>query len=463
MRNPLLLSLKAAGALLLCGALLVPACAQQAPPEEPPEQPPTMFPHPEDAPWWVSGQINVIFQGHPGFHALYSGPNSLRAQGETATSHVVTLYTAYAFNRSTEVLFDLESASGRGLSDALGLAGITNLDAVRNPTLGIAPYIARAEVHKVFALSSEEEDQERIPTNSILTKMPVRRLEVRAGKMSLVDFFDVNPGGSDSHLQFLNWTADNNASYDYAADTRGYTYAAIVEYEDRNWGLRFAEGLMPKVANGPDLDFNISRARSENVELELRPQLVKERKTVLLFLSYVNHANMGSYGQAVQAFLNGTTAQPDIVATRRQGRIKYGFGFNFEHELAKNVRAFGRVGWNEGQNESFAYTEANQSVQIGGDWRAESWHRPWDKFGMTFMSNAISRAHQSYLALGGQGFLLGDGRLTYARENILESYYNAHLWRGLYLSPNLQFIVHPGYNQDRGPVLVGGLRLHLEL
>jgi hypothetical protein len=436
---------------------------QQDPTQEAPAQPPTMFPHSETAPWWVSAQINNIFQGHPGFHALYSGPNSLNAQGGTATSHVVTLYTAYAFNHSTEVLFDLESASGHGLSDAVGLAGVTNLDAVRNPTLGIAPYIARAEVHKVFALSSEEEDQERIPTNSILTKMPVRRLEVRAGKMSLVDFFDVNPGGSDSHLQFLNWAADNNASYDYAADTRGYTYAAVVEYEDRNWGLRFAEGLMPKVANGPDLDFNIARARSENVELELRPQFLKERKTVLLFLSYVNHANMGSYRQAVQAFLNGTTAQPDIVATRQQGRIKYGFGFNFEHELAKNVRAFGRVGWNEGQNESFAYTEVNQSVQIGGDWRAEAWHRPWDKFGMTFMSNAISRAHQNYLALGGQGFLLGDGRLTYARENILESYYNAHLWRGLYLSPNLQFIVHPGYNQDRGPVLVGGVRLHLEL
>src|SRR5262249_33651173 len=187
---------------------------------------------------------------------------------------------------------------------ALGLAGVTNLDAVRNPTLGIAPYIARAVVHKVFALSSEEEDQQRYPTSSILTKMPVRRLEFRAGRMSLADFFDVNPVGSDSHLQFLNWTADNNGSYDYAADTRGYTLAAIVEYEDRNWGLRFAEGLMPKVANGPDLDFNLARARSENVELELRPVFVKDRKTVLLFLSYVNHANMGSYRQAVQAFLN---------------------------------------------------------------------------------------------------------------------------------------------------------------
>jgi high affinity Mn2+ porin len=456
-------ALKAALFFLLCCAPSLTACAQQTPPDEPPAQPPTMFPHSETAPWWVSGQFNNIFQGHPGFHALYSGPNSLRAQGETATSHVATLYTAYQFNRTTEVLFDVESASGHGISDTLGLAGATNLDAVRNPSLGIAPYIARAEVHKVFALSSEEEDQQRIPTNSILTRMPVRRLEVRAGKMSLVDFFDINPGGSDSHLQFLNWTADNNGSYDYAADTRGYTIAAIVEYEDRNWGLRFAEGLMPKVANGPDLDYDIARARSENVELELRPLIVKDRKTVFLLLSYINHANMGSYRQAVQAFLNGSAPQPDIVATRRQGRIKYGFGFNFEHEITKTVRGFGRVGWNEGQNESFAYTEVNQSVQLGGDWRAERWRRPWDKFGVTFMSNAISRAHQTYLALGGQGFLLGDGRLTYAREDIIEGYYNAHLWRGLYFSPNLQFIVHPGYNQDRGPVLIGGLRLHLEL
>jgi hypothetical protein len=445
-------------AFLLCS----PAARAQGTTDEQPEQPPTIFPHSQTAPWWISGQINIIFQGHPSFHALYSGPNSLQADGQTAISHVVTLYTAYQFNRSVEVLFDVESASGHGLSDAVGLAGITNLDAVRNPSLGIAPYIARAEIHKVFALSGDEEDQERIPTNSILTKMPVRRLELRAGKMSLVDVFDINPVGSDSHLQFLNWTADNNGSYDYAADTRGYTFAAIVEYEDRNWGVRFAEGLMPKVANGPDLDFNLSRARSENVELELRPAFVKDRKTVLLFLSYVNHANMGSYRQAIQAFLDGATAQPDIVATRQQGRIKYGFGFNFEHEINKTVRIFGRLGWNEGQNESFAYTEVNQSVELGADWRPAAQRRPWDKLGLVFMSNAISKAHQQYLALGGNGFLLGDGRLNYARENIFEGYYNAHVWRGAYLSPNLQFINNPGYNQDRGPVVVGGLRMHLE-
>jgi hypothetical protein len=436
--------------------------AQQAPSDETPEQPPTIFPHSLTTPWWVSGQINIIFQGHPPFHSPYSGPNSLRAQGETATSHVVTLYTAYQFNRSTEVLFDVEDASGHGISDALGLAGFTNLDVVRNPQLGVAPYIARAEIHKVFALSAEEEPQERIPTNSILTRMPVRRFELRFGKISLADFFDVNPAGSDSHLQFLNWTADNNGSWDYAADTRGYTFAIMAEYEDRNWGVRFAEGLMPKVANGPDLDANVARARAENMEFEWRPQFVKDRRTVLLFLNYVNHANMGSYQEAVRNFLNGTTSTPDIVATRRQGRVKYGFGFNFEHETTKTVRVFGRLGWNEGQNESYAYTEVNQSYELGADWRPEKWHRRWDRFGLVFLSNAISKAHQEYLALGGQGFLLGDGRLSYGRENIVETYYTVHLWRGIYLAPNLQYIANPGYNRDRGPIVVGGLRLHLE-
>jgi len=423
---------------------------------------PTVFPHSETARWWVSGQINVVFQAHPDFRALYSGPNSLSARGEHATSRVLTLYTGYQLSKNTEALFDLESAGGRGISDALGMAGFTNVDVVRNPTLGSAPYIARALLHHVFALGGKNEDSERTPI-SILTKLPERRFELRAGKMSLADYFDVNSAGSDSHLQFLNWTAVNDGAYDYAADTRGYTVAAMVEYHDHNWSVRFAEALMPKVANGPNLDFNLARARSENIELEFRPEIQKERKTVVRLLSFVNHANMGSYHEAAQAFLAGTDPQPNIEAHRKQGRIKYGFGLNAEHEITKTLRAFGRVGWNEGQNESFAYTEVDQGVEAGADWRLDHWGRPNDKIGVAFITNGISRLHQLYLALGGNGFLLGDGRLTYGREDILEAYYNAHLWRGVYLSPELQWAAHPGYNKDRGPVVVPGLRLHLEL
>jgi high affinity Mn2+ porin len=455
--------LKAICVLLLCCLLRVTGRAQESSPDDQPSQSGTLFPHSHTARWWVSGQVNIIFQAHPDFHALYSGPNSFSAEGEHATSRLLTLYTGFELTKTTEVLFDLESAGGKGLSSALGLAGFTNLDVVRSPDLGDTPYIARLQLHKIFALSQDKIEAERDPASTILTEIPRRRLELRFGKLSMADFFDTNAVGSDSHLQFLNWTTDNNGAWDYAADTRGFTVGVMAEYQDRKWGVRFAEALMPKTANGPTLDRDIRQARAENTELELRPELWKERPTTVRLLSYVNHANMGRYREATNAFLSGADPRPDITAHRKQGRIKYGFGLNLEQELSKTVRVFARAGWNEGRNESFAYTEVDQTIAFGGDWRFAPIKRPLDRAGLAFITNGISRDHQLYLALGGLGFLLGDGRLTYGRENIVESYYNAHLWRGLYLSPNLQFISHPGYNKDRGPVVVPGLRLHLEL
>ena len=83
-----------------------------------------------------------------------------------------------------------------------------------------------------------------------------------------------------------------------------------------------------------------------------------------------------------------------------------------------------------------------------------------DRAGVVFVANGITAAHQQYLALGGLGFLLGDGGLTYGPEKIFEGFYTAHLWRGFYASFDLQHINNPGYNQVRGPVTVPGLRFH---
>ena len=409
----------------------------------------------------MSGQINVILQWHPSFNAKYSGDNSLRAQGENATSRLLTLYTGIQLTKTTEILVDVESAGGRGVSDALGLAGFTNLDVVRNPTLGSRPYLARAMLHQIIPLSDESVESERGPF-SLATKLPVRRLEIRAGKYSTADFFDVNSVGSDSHLQFLNWTVDNNGGYDYAADTRGYTWGLMVEYQDRKWGARFGEALMPKVANGINLDWNLRRARAENLELELRRSLIAGRSGIVRVLTYINHANMGSYREAIEAFRSGRESAPDIEAHRKQGRIKYGFGVNAQQELTKSLRVFGRYGWNEGKHELFAYTEVNNTIALGADLKGERWHRKQDKLGGALVTNGISGDHRLYLALGGKGFLLGDGGLTYGRENILEGYYALHVWRGVFTSFDLQHINNPGYNRDRGPVLVPGLRLHLE-
>lgn len=411
--------------------------------------------------FWLSGQANVISQYHPSFYARYSGPNSLRDESERATSRVLTMFAGVRPLANTEILFDVESAGGGGLSDALGMAGFTNLDVVRNPTLGQAPYVARIMLHQTIPLSKEYQAVPRGPFN-LASRVPVRRLEFHVGKMSTVDFFDVNAIGSDSHLQFLNWAADNNAAYDYAADTRGYTFGFVAEYFDKDWAFRFGEMLMPKVANGIDLDWNLARARGENFEFELHPQLVKDRATVLRLLSFVNHAAMGSYRMANQAYSRGDDPAPDVTAHRRQGRVKYGFGANAEQELTADLRAFARFSWNEGHNESFAYTEADQALSLGADLRGSRWKRPRDTAGVALLVNAISGDHRSYLALGGLGFLLGDGGLTYGREKIAETYYNFHLWRGASVSLDLQRVINPGYNRDRGPAWVAGVRFHIE-
>jgi high affinity Mn2+ porin len=420
-----------------------------------------MFPHFKDSRFWLSGQANFIFQTHPPFHAAYSGPNSLNPNYEKATSRLLTLYTGFRLNDSTEFLIDIEEAGGAALSTGLGLAGNTDLDIVRNPLLSKAPYIGRGMIHKVFALSKDKVENQR-SFLSLFDELPRRRLEVRFGKFGMPDFFDLNSIGSDTHFQFNNWTIDNNGAWDYAADTRGYTVGATADYEDRNWGFRFAEALMPRVANGIDLVWKPWQAHAENFEYELRHGMIRKKPGVVRLLAYVNHANMGIYREAVANFDAGLTPVPEI--TNHPWRItrKYGFGINTEQNLTRNLTAFARFGWDNGKTESFAYTEVDQTFSGGLGANGAWWRRNQDRAGIAFVTNAISKDHQTYLADGGLGFLLGDGKLNYGRENIVESYYTIHAWRGIYFAPGVQRIQNPGYNRDRGPVLVPTFRAHVE-
>jgi high affinity Mn2+ porin len=426
-----------------------------------PDDPPAMFPHSSNTRFWLSGQANFIFQTHPPFHAPYSGKNSLNPNYEKATSRVLTLYTGVRLNNSTELLIDIEEAGGAALSTGLGVAGSPNLDIVRNPLLSKAPYLGRGMIHKVFALSKDKVENQR-SFLSLFDELPRRRLEIRFGKFSMVDFFDQNSAGSDTHFQFTNWTIDNNGAYDYAADTRGYTIGFVADYEDRNWGFRFGEGLMPKVANGIDLVWRPWQVHAENFEYELRHGLIPKKSGVIRILAFTNYANMGIYREAIAQFEKHLVSVPDITNHPWHITRKYGFGLNLEQNLAKNLTAFARFGWNNGKTESFAYTEVDQTFQAGLGANGLLWHRKYDRAGLAFVTNAICKDHQTYLADGGFGFLIGDGRLRYGRENIVETYYTAHLWRGIYAGPGLQHIVNPGYNRDRGPVLVPAFRLHLE-
>jgi len=424
----------------------------------------SMAPHPDDRQWWLSGQANIIFQGRLPFHSTYEGPNSFRNSAEYKTSLVGTLFSGVrtrSIRYNTDLILDVESAGGRGLSEALGLAGFTNLDVVRNPNLGSTPYLARYQIHQTIGLSEHVMDQQPGPF-SLASTVPERRIELRGGKMTLPDFFDINSVGSDSHLQFMNWTIDNNGAWDYAADTRGYTVGGMAEYDDRSWSIRYGLFAMPVVANGIDLDWAFSRAHGQNGEFELRKGWVAHQKGISRLLFFANRAHMGTYREANDAFLAGIDPTPRITSHAHTGALKYGFGYNTEQAITANLRVFGRFGWNEGQHESYAYTEVDQTFSAGADYAGTRWRRPVDKVAIAFVSNAIKSDHQEYLRLGGLGFLLGDGNLNYGRETIVESYYTYHFWRGLFYSVDVQYIDNPGYNRDRGPAWVGSVRAHVD-
>ena len=338
-----------------------------------------MFPHPDDNGWWLSGQVNLVWQAHAQFTSPYQGDNSLRPEAEQALSRLWTIYTGVKLPGHTELLFNIESAGGGGLSDALGLAGFTNLDVVRNPTLGSAPYIARAMVHLTVPLSQEL--VKTTPTAfSLAARVPARRIEIRAGKLGMADFFDLNAVGSDSHLQFTNWTVDNNGAYDYAADTRGYTWAVIVEYDTPAWSLRFGEALMPTVANGIDLDWNLARARAENLEVGAAAR--------------DGPATSGCSASPTTRTWAATTRRPAPFPRRTRSDARHrrhpaarkqsstGFGANAEHAGPRlDARCSREAAGTRATTNRSPTPRSNDSWQGGGDVSGAWWNRPQDVSG----------------------------------------------------------------------------------
>ena len=81
---------------------------------------------------------------------------------------------------------------------------------------------------------------------------------------------------------------------------------------------------------------------------------------------------------------------------------------------------------------------------------------------MAAVISGISLDNQRYLAAGGLGILDGDGALNYAKEKVVETYYQANLTKHLLAALDYQFVADPAFNTARGPVSVFGVRFHFE-
>jgi high affinity Mn2+ porin len=416
-------------------------------------------------PWFprlLAAQFTFTWQDLPPFNAPYSGRNSLTSHGDNAYTHT---YGAYFGSRMTDWLqlyTDFEMARGSAVGHAVGLAGLTNGDVIREGSvdLGQGPYLARVYAKFLIPIGSARDTTDRAQ-DQVPGPEPSTRVEIKAGKFALNDDFDQNRYANTTRYQFMDWGLWNNLAWDFAADTRGYTNGFYVGYINPVWALKLAAVEMPTFSNGNIFDGDLAHAYGLNAELTVRPNA---SGTVLRFLAFQNRGNMGIYRDAINIAKARDTI-PCIVCDDAKGRVKYGFGFNFEQPLADdgNTGIFFRAGWNDGKTEDFVFSESDRTLSGGLQLAGNIWHRPMDRLGIAGLLDGLSEDHAQYLAAGGLGFLLGDGRLRYGTENIFEMYYRFEVpyVPFMQISPAIQHVDHPGYNEDRGPLYVYTIRVNL--
>jgi len=405
-------------------------------------------------PWNLYYQATSIGQYHGSFFSPYQGPNSLIPHPEAEASLTSTLFLGLRLPGCTQLYFDPELAGGRAFSGTLGIANFPNGEMPRVAAATPKPYLARLYVTRDFGFGNGIEQVESA-ANQLGGTRPATRYSVTIGRFTVTDFFDLNRYTHDPRTQFMGWAIMYNAAWDYPADTRGYTWGWMHEFRTRNWSVRYAGVAMPRVANGLRFDRRVLVNRGDVAEGEVHVH-PRGHDGVVRLLAYRNSANAGRYAAALEM------AQPDVTATRRNGTVKYGFGLNAEQEIATGIGVFGRLGWNDGKTESFAFTAVDRLATAGISVTGRRWHRNGDVAATELTTCGLSGVHALYLARGGLDFIIGDGRLNYGRETIWESYYSAQVTKWMFISLDAQRIVNPAYNRDRGPLWAGSLRLHIE-
>ena len=409
--------------------------------------------------WNLYFQATSIGQYHDQIHSPYESPLSLAAHPEGEVSLTSTLFFGLRLGPNTQFYFNPEVAGGRGFSGTNGIANFPNGEMPRVSTATPKPYIARAYVTQDFGFGSGR-DLQSSQENQLGGSRPATRYSITVGRFTVTDFFDNNRYTHDPRTQFMGWAIMYNGAWDYPADTRGYTWGWVHELHMRRWSLRYGSAAEPRTANGPRFDRRVFHDRGDvfEGEFDFTPG---GHAGAIRALGYLNHSRAGTYGEALH-LADTAGGKPDVYATSRPDTLKYGFGLNVEQEIRKDIGVFGRLGWNDGKTQSFAFAVIDRLASAGVSVDGVRWHRSMDTAAAALIVTGLSAVHAQYLARGGFDFMLGDGTLNYGPEYSFESYYRARVGEGLFATVDLQHVDNPAYNRSRGPVWIGSLRLHLE-
>jgi hypothetical protein len=407
----------------------------------------------EDQPVEAHVQATYVRQLKPSFSAAYSGPNSLAAERAYGYSFTATAFFGARLGDGWEGYWNPEVTQGVPLSELRGLGGFNNGESQRTAGPTLKGYNARAFVRKTWNLGGEYEEQAS-EANQVRTRYAAERVVVTVGALSVLDIFDALDYSRDPRTQSLNWASLTYGAWDYPADARGYTRGAAIEYISPGWQVRAGHFAMPKESNGLALDSGTT-PYGQMTEAE-HPYRIAGRDAVVRALVFRNRVNAGSFRDALSVANGGV---PDVTQVRHL-QSKSGFGLSTQVRLAPDIGAYVRAGWNDGDTETYAFTEIDRSLAEGVLLKGGRWGRDQDSAGLATYFNGLSHDHRDYLGGRRAGFLPRRRTPELLTERILEAFYSVGLVRGTSVSADYQYVANPGYNHDRGPANVFTLRAH---
>ena len=351
-----------------------------------------------------------------------------------------------------ELYYNPELLQGFGVANTVGAGGYPNGEAQKSnfpyPRYNTSRIFLRQEI----GLGGEREKVEG-EYGQLSGEKDVSRVTLQVGKYSVKDLFDGNDYAEDPRLDFLNWSIWASGAFDYPADRLGLTWGFTAELNRPSWAVRAGYFLVGDQPNSNTFDMSLFSRGGYVGELEMR--FKPYDRPGVLRLGTLAHQHLLRLLQPGRGARRprpsvGLTAN-DTIAQTRQGRTKYGFYLNLQQELTDDIGLFGRFSWNDGRTEISAFTDIDTSLSLGLSIKGTAWKRPDDRIGIAGALNQISADHSNYLAAGGLGVLVGDGALSYAAENVIETYYAFQVVKGIIATADYQFLNNPGYNTVRGP------------
>jgi high affinity Mn2+ porin len=407
--------------------------------------------------WSLHGQATYVEQGYFAFHSPYQGANSLSGASQVRNTASATVFLGRRLWPGGEIYFNPELMQGFGLDDVHGVAAFPNGEAQKSSFRYPRFNAARLFLSQTIGWGGEQEMIEDGP-NQLAGKRALSRLTITVGKFAVLDYFLVSSYAGEPRTTFLNWNAYGGGSYDWTMDRLSWTWGGLVELNQKRWAARAGYFLLPDVSNSNTFDTHVFQRGQYTAELELRYWPFARPGKLLLF-AWLSHGNMGSYSDALASPLT-ILGYPDIIQTRRE-RTNYGFVASADQAIAADFGVFSRASWSPGHVEIMGWTDCDESLSVGAALKGTRWRRPNDTVGVAWVAEGLSAISRRYFGAGGMGILIGDGKLNYQPEMVIETYYAFSPVKWATLSLDYQLIADPGYNADRGPVSIFSGRLHV--